>query len=82
LNPFSEKWHILLEMTDSEILAGLKRGDGNAAAELVDLYGDRLLRSAYALCGNRADAQDLAQEALLQAVKSAGVTFSMPCVSH
>jgi RNA polymerase sigma-70 factor, ECF subfamily len=58
-------------MTDSEILAGLKRGDANASAELVDLYGDRLLRSAFALCGNESDAQDLAQEALLQAVKSA-----------
>ncbi len=58
-------------MSDSEILAGLKRGDADAAAQLVDRYGDRLLRSAFALCGNEADAQDLAQEALLQAVKSA-----------
>ncbi len=58
-------------MSDSEILVGLKRGDADAAAELVDLYGDRLLRSAFALCGNESDAQDLAQEALLQAVKSA-----------
>lgn len=71
IEPFPKRWHILLEMTDYEMLAGLKRGDHNAAAQLVDLYGDRLLRSAYALCGNQADAQDLAQEALLQAVKSA-----------
>ncbi len=58
-------------MSDPEILTGLKRGDADAAAGLVDQYGDRLLRSAFALCGNEADAQDLAQEALLQAVKSA-----------
>ena len=34
-------------------------------------HGERLLRSAYLLCGNRTDAQDLVQETLLQAVKSA-----------
>jgi RNA polymerase sigma-70 factor (ECF subfamily) len=39
--------------------------------ELVDLYGDRLLRSAYLLCGDETEAQDLAQETFLQAVKSA-----------
>ena len=58
-------------MSDSEILDGLIRGDADAAAGLVDQYGDRLLRSAFALCGNASDAQDLAQETLLQAVKSA-----------
>ena len=71
IEPLPLKWHILSEMSDSEIMAGLKRGDTDAAADLVDVYGDRLLRSAFALCGNEADAQDLAQEALLQAVKSA-----------
>jgi RNA polymerase sigma-70 factor (ECF subfamily) len=58
-------------MSDREILDGLIRGDADAAAGLVDQYGDRLLRSAFALCGNASDAQDLAQETLLQAVKSA-----------
>jgi RNA polymerase sigma-70 factor, ECF subfamily len=36
----------------------------------LDAHGDRLLRSAYLLCGNATDAEDLVQETLLQAFKS------------
>src|SRR5271154_6094849 len=39
--------------------------------ELIDAHGSRLLRSAYLLCGDKTEAQDLAQETLLQAYKSA-----------
>jgi RNA polymerase sigma-70 factor (ECF subfamily) len=38
--------------------------------ELVASYGDRLFRSACLLCGDQAEAQDLVQETLLQAVRS------------
>jgi len=38
--------------------------------ELMDSHGDRLLRSAYLLCGNRTEAEDLVQETYLQAMKS------------
>lgn len=38
--------------------------------EFVALHGDRLVRSAYLLCGDRTEAQDLAQETLIQAFKS------------
>lgn len=38
---------------------------------LVERHGDRLLRSAFLLCGNEAEAQDLTQETFLQALKSA-----------
>jgi len=58
-------------MDEADIIAGLRSGDAGAAAALLDQHGDRLLRSAYLLCGNAADAQDLTQETLLQAVKSA-----------
>ena len=50
---------------------------GDAGAPLVDVrsllhaHGDRLLRSAYLLCGDATDAQDLVQETFLQALKSA-----------
>jgi RNA polymerase sigma-70 factor (ECF subfamily) len=50
---------------------------GDSGAPLVDLrawldtHGNRLLRSAYLLCGNETEAQDLVQETLLQAWKSA-----------
>jgi len=39
--------------------------------ELIAAHGDRLLRCAYVLCGNETEAQDLAQETFLQALKSA-----------
>lgn len=39
---------------------------------LLCAHGDRLLRSAYLLCGNITDAEDLVQETLLQALRSAG----------
>jgi RNA polymerase sigma-70 factor (ECF subfamily) len=58
-------------MDEADIIAGLRTGETAAVAALMDVHGDRLLRSAYLLCGNAADAQDLAQETLFQAVKSA-----------
>jgi RNA polymerase sigma-70 factor, ECF subfamily len=39
--------------------------------EMVDSHGDRLLRSACLLCGDETEAQDLVQETLVQALKSA-----------
>jgi RNA polymerase sigma-70 factor (ECF subfamily) len=39
--------------------------------KLIDAHGDRLLRSAWLLCGDEAEAQDFVQETLLQALKSA-----------
>lgn len=50
---------------------------GDAGAPRVDVrswlhaHGDRLLRSAFLLCGNATEAQDLVQETFLQALKSA-----------
>jgi len=38
--------------------------------ELVDAYGNRLLRSACLLCGNRTEAQDMVQETYIQALRS------------
>ena len=38
--------------------------------KFIDTDGDRLLRSAYLLCGNETEAQDLVQETLIQAMKS------------
>lgn len=38
---------------------------------LVEHCGDRLLRSAFLLCGDESEAQDLVQETFLQALKSA-----------
>ncbi len=58
-------------MDEADIVAALKGGDAAAVEELVCLYGDRLLRSAYLLCGNEADAQDLVQDTLILAFRNA-----------
>lgn len=57
-------------------MAEVQRDSASKASTSVDLpeliaaYGDRLLRSAYLLCGNQTEAQDLVQETFLQALKS------------
>jgi RNA polymerase sigma-70 factor (ECF subfamily) len=58
-------------MNEAEIVAALKSGDPAAVEEVVCLYGDRLLRSAYMLCGNETDAQDLVQDTLILSVRHA-----------
>lgn len=58
-------------MNEAELVAALKGGDTAAVEELVCLYGDRLLRSAYLLCGNEADSQDLVQDTLILALRNA-----------
>ena len=58
-------------MDEEQLVQGLRSQDPGAVQELVVSYGDRLFRSACLLCGDQAEAQDLVQETLLQAVRSA-----------
>jgi len=58
-------------MDEDQLVAALKSGNTAAGEDLVHLYGDRLLRSAYLLCGNESDAQDLVQDTLILAIKAA-----------
>jgi RNA polymerase sigma-70 factor (ECF subfamily) len=57
-------------MDEEQLVTALKGQDPGAAQELVNSYGDRLLRSAFSLCGNEADAQDIVQDTFLQAIRS------------
>jgi len=57
-------------MNDEELALALKDQDSAAVRELLDSYGDRLLRSAFLLCGNETEAQDLVQETFLEAIRS------------
>jgi RNA polymerase sigma-70 factor (ECF subfamily) len=57
-------------MNQEQLVSALKSQDPGAVEELVSLYGDRLLRSAFMLCGNDTDAQDMVQETLLGAIHS------------
>lgn len=61
-------------MSDEQLIAALKAGEPGAVQNLVqgllDSYGDRLLRSAFLLCGNETEAQDFVQETFLQSMRS------------
>ena len=58
-------------MKDRDIVIGLKQRDPKAMEALINVYGDRLFRSAFLLCGVETDARDLVQDTLIEAVKSA-----------
>ena len=57
-------------MDEEQLVQGLRSQDPRALREMVASHGDRLFRSACLLCGDQAEAQDLVQETLLQAVRS------------
>jgi RNA polymerase sigma-70 factor, ECF subfamily len=57
-------------MDEEQLIAALKVQDHGAVQMLVDSYGDRLLRSAFSLCGNETEAQDIVQDTFLQAIRS------------
>ncbi|WP_153556498.1 RNA polymerase sigma factor [Roseimaritima sediminicola] len=52
---------------DQAVIDRTLRGEAEAFDELVRSYAPRLVRMAYALVGNREDAEDLAQEAFSKA---------------
>jgi RNA polymerase sigma-70 factor (ECF subfamily) len=58
-------------MEEEQLVRGLRCREPGAVQELMASYGDRLFRSACLLCGDAAEAQDLVQDTLLQAVRSA-----------
>ncbi len=51
----------------SRLIRRVVQGDQEAFAELVQLYGPLLLRTASLIVGDRATAEDVVQEALIQA---------------
>lgn len=57
-------------MAEVPRVSASKTADSLEVQEFIDSHGDRLLRSAFLLCGNETEAQDLVQETLIQAIKS------------
>ncbi|WP_372370948.1 RNA polymerase sigma factor [Candidatus Uabimicrobium sp. HlEnr_7] len=57
-------------MDEYQLILGLKKNCSVATDKLVNLYGDRLLGSAYLLCGNDSTAQDLVQDTFIQVLLS------------
>lgn len=57
-------------MNEKNLQKALKQGDRKVFVVLLELYGDRLFRSAFLLCGKKNVAEDLVQETFLQAFRS------------
>ncbi len=57
-------------MDDEKLFAAITDRDSAAIEALVETHGNRLLRSATLLCGNETTAQDLLQDALVEALRS------------
>ena len=55
------------------IIARARRGDAGAFEQLVEMYRDQVFRLALRMCGNEADADEVAQEAFLSAWRA------LPC---
>lgn len=55
---------------EQEYLDSFRSGEPQAIEKVFTLYGNRLFRAAYLLCGNESDARDIVQETFLQAIKS------------
>jgi len=67
-------------MDEAKLVLALRDRDPTAARDLLSEYGERLLRSAFLLCGNEAEAQDLVQETFLQALQSIQRFRGQSCV--
>ncbi|HLK15322.1 MAG TPA: RNA polymerase sigma factor [Fimbriimonadaceae bacterium] len=59
-------------MTDAELSVNIKRGDREAARELVRRHYASVLRFLVTLCRNHDDADELTQETFLRALKHIG----------
>jgi len=57
-------------LDESDLLARLRQGDGNAYEELVRSYSGRLLAVARRIVGNDEEARDVIQDAFLNAFRS------------
>lgn len=53
-------------MTENQIVQGLIKGNDEAVEALINTYGDKLLRTALAITGDRATAEEAVQDTLLQ----------------
>jgi len=61
---------IAIPFEDAELVEQCRGGDSAAFGRLVVKYQDRVFNTCWRLCGNRADAEDLTQEAFVRALQS------------
>jgi RNA polymerase sigma-70 factor (ECF subfamily) len=55
---------------DLELIDALRRGEAGATERFLDIYMPRVFSFGMLVCGHREDAEDIAQESLLSALKA------------
>ena len=61
-----------LPLEEATLVERCRRGDSAAFGQLVVSCQDRVFNTCWRMCGNRADAEDLTQEAFVKAFQSIG----------
>ena len=61
-----------MTVDDALLVEQVRAGDMSGFSRLVARYQDRIVNTCWRICGNRDDAQDLAQEACLHALEAIG----------
>lgn len=61
---------LAIRCEEAELVERCRRGDREAFGRLVAEHQDRVFNACWRLCGNRADAEDLTQEAFVRALQS------------
>lgn len=56
----------------SSLISAAQRGDGQAFGQLLEECYDSIYRFAYRWCGNKADAEDITQQACIKLAQSIG----------
>lgn len=59
-----------MSLGERRLIRRLRERDEQAFREMVDTYGDRIFNLTYRMLGNRAEAEDLAQEVFITVFKS------------
>jgi RNA polymerase sigma-70 factor, ECF subfamily len=61
-----------MDADEAALVVQAKNGDAAAFEQLISIYDKKVYNLAYRMCGDREDASDLAQEALVRAYKAIG----------
>ncbi len=59
-----------IPLDEAELIEQCRRGERSAFEQFVRRYQDRVFNLCWRMCGNRADAEDLTQEAFVRAIQA------------
>jgi RNA polymerase sigma-70 factor (ECF subfamily) len=66
-------------MNETDLIINIRNGDSDAFAKLYDLYKNKAVKTAYLITGNRASAEDVAQEAFVKCYLEIGKLQNPEC---